>query len=86
MRQDIDKNTVIGRVQTQERLNKIAALCNEHGLKFIIGLEPDKPEDISEIERRLNPPSPYTALYIGRNDSCPCGSGKKYKNATADKK
>jgi len=79
MRQDIDKNTVIGRVQTQERLNEIAALCNERGLKFIIGLEPDKPEDISEIQRRLNPPSPYTALHIGRNDPCPCGSGKKYK-------
>jgi hypothetical protein len=37
-------------------------------LKFIIGLEPDKPEDISDIERRLNPPSPNFAIHIGRNE------------------
>ena len=74
-----DKNTVIGHVQTEDRLNEIATLCNDRGLKFIIGLEPDKPEDISDIERRLNPPSPNFAIHIGRNEPCPCGSGKKYK-------
>ena len=76
---NLDKNTVIGHVQTEDRLNEIATLCNERGLKFIIGLEPDRPEDFSDIERRLNPPSPHFSVHVGRNESCPCGSGKKYK-------
>jgi len=75
----IGKNTVMGHVQTEQRLNEIAAICNEHGWKFIIGLEPDKPEDISDIERLLNPPSPRIASHVGRNEPCPWGSGKKYK-------
>ncbi len=44
-----------------------------------IGLEPDKPEDISDIERLLNPPAPRIVYNVGRNEPCPCGSGKKYK-------
>ena len=45
-----------------------------------MGIEPDKPEDISDLERLLNPPAPIKAgNKIGRNDPCPCGSGKKYK-------
>ena len=40
----------------------------------------DKPEDISDLERALSPPEPArAALKVGRNDPCPCGSGKKYK-------
>jgi len=43
-------------------------------------LEPDKPEDITDLERLLNPPKPKTAeKKIGRNALCPCGSGNKYK-------
>lgn len=29
--------------------------------------------------RPINPQSPIQSTKIGRNDSCPCGSGKKYK-------
>jgi len=46
---------------------------------FILGIEPDKQEDISDLEKLLNPPKPVQAVKIGRNDPCPCGSGKKYK-------
>ena len=59
---NLDKNAVIGHVQTEDRLNEIATLCNERGLKFIIGLESDKPEDIFDIEQRLNPPSPHFSI------------------------
>jgi len=27
----------------------------------------------------LNPPIPAKSLKVGRNQPCPCGSGKKYK-------
>jgi SWIM/SEC-C metal-binding protein len=44
-----------------------------------IGFEPDKPEDISDLEKLLNPPQIVKSKKIGRNDPCPCGSGKKHK-------
>jgi SWIM/SEC-C metal-binding protein len=61
-------------------MEQVMALCRENNIHFIIGLEPDKPEDITDIEHALSPPIPVTAApKIGRNDPCPCGSGKKFK-------
>lgn len=74
-----EKNPLILRVRTEQRLNEIASICEEHGWQFIIGLESDKPEDIADIDRALNPPTPRISSNIGRNEPCPCGSGKKYK-------
>ncbi|MGQ9625221.1 MAG: PBPRA1643 family SWIM/SEC-C metal-binding motif protein [Candidatus Bathycorpusculaceae bacterium] len=69
------------RVKTMEKAAEIVALCDKHGWEVIAGIEPDKPEDISDLKKLLNPPRrvviPKTK--IGRNDPCPCGSGKKYK-------
>jgi len=74
------KKPAIVRVQTEERGQEIAAICAEHGWHYIIGLEPDKSEDISDVDRLLNPSVTKTAdKKIGRNAPCPCGSGKKYK-------
>ena len=75
-----EKKPITVRVQTEERAKEIASLCEEHGWIFIIGLEPDKPEDISDIDRLLHPSIPkISENKIGRNEPCPCGSGKKYK-------
>jgi SWIM/SEC-C metal-binding protein len=74
------KRLAVVRVQTEERMLEIASIFEEHGWKFIIGLEPDKPEDISDLERLLNPPVPHSVgPKMGRNDPCLCGSGRKYK-------
>jgi len=74
------KHPAIVRVATEKRAGEIAAICEANGWQYIAGIEPDEPEDISDIERLLNPPEPYRADdAIGRNDPCPCGSGKKYK-------
>jgi SWIM/SEC-C metal-binding protein len=68
------------RVQTLERAEEILSICNLHGWKVIVGLEPDHPEDIFDVERLLNPQEPTKAIStVGRNDPCPCGSGFKYK-------
>ncbi|HLC16396.1 MAG TPA: PBPRA1643 family SWIM/SEC-C metal-binding motif protein [Thermodesulfovibrionia bacterium] len=75
-----DKRPLVVRVQTDERAREIASICHEHGWKYIIGFEPDEPEDISDVERLLNPQAPKRQeKKAGRNDPCPCGSGKKYK-------
>jgi len=75
-----EKNPAVVTVQTEERLKEVAAIFEAHGWKYTIGLEPDKPEDIIDLERLLNPPKPKTAeKKVGRNEPCPCGSGNKYK-------
>jgi len=68
------------RVQTVDRAQQIMALCNEHGIVCIVGIEPDQREDISDVERALNPSMPIRAVpKAGRNAPCPCGSGIKTK-------
>ena len=74
------KRPAVVRVQTQERAEAILSICNDNGWKVIVGLEPDKPEDVSDVEKLLHPPAPSRAqVKVGRNDPCPCGSGLKYK-------
>ena len=74
------KRPARGNVQTLERAQAILAMCDDRGWIAVIGIEPDKPEDISEVTRLLNPPKPKKAgPKVGRNDPCPCGSGKKFK-------
>jgi SWIM/SEC-C metal-binding protein len=75
-----EKRPAIVRVQTEEKMKEVAAIFEENGWKFTIGLEPDKPEDIADLEILLNPTKTRRVeKKIGRNEPCPCGSGKKYK-------
>ena len=74
-----EKKPAIVRVQNEHRAHEIASIFDKNGWKFILGIEPDKPEDISDLEKLLNPPKPVQSVKIGRNYPCPCGSGKKYK-------
>ncbi len=73
------KKPAIVRVQNENRAAEIASIFDKNGWKYILGIEPDKPEDISDLEKLLNPLKPVQSAKIGRNDPCPCGSGKKYK-------
>ncbi len=74
------QHPAVVRVATSERAEEIMALCNANGWQVIAGIEPGEPEDITDVERLLNPPQPYLAEEtVGRNDPCPCGSGKKFK-------
>jgi SWIM/SEC-C metal-binding protein len=67
-------------VQTEERLKEVASIFEEKGWNYTIGLEPDKPEDVTDLEILLGAPKTKIAeKKVGRNEPCPCGSGKKYK-------
>jgi SWIM/SEC-C metal-binding protein len=80
------KRPAIVRVQTESRAVEIMNICNENGWQVIIGVEPDEDEDISDVERLLNPPTARrTGEKVGRNDPCPCGSGLKYKKCCMKK-
>ena len=73
------KKPAIVRVHNKKRAEEIRPIFVKNGWQFILGIEPDKPEDISDLEKLLNPPRPVQSEKIGRNDPCPCGSGKKFK-------
>jgi len=74
------KRPVIGHVRTPERAEEVMGICIDRGWQGVIGIEPDKPEDISELNRLLYPLEPQKAgPRVGRNEPCPCGSGKKFK-------
>jgi SWIM/SEC-C metal-binding protein len=79
-----EKNPAAVRVQTEARLQEISSQFQARGWQYRIVLEPDRPEDLSDLERLLNPLKPTRVeKKLGRNEPCSCGSGKKYKNCCA---
>ena len=70
---------IIVRVRTDETAYYVAETCGRHGWEYIIGFEFDKPEDISDLEKMLNPTLPAKSNKVDRNGPWPCGSGRKYK-------
>jgi len=86
-----EKRPITVRVQNERRAGEIAAMCNQHAWKYIIGLEPDKPENIDDLEKALRSPfaqhaKPDFKPRISKNDYCPCGSNLKYKNCCGKNK
>lgn len=74
-----EKNPLILRLTDESKVDQIAAVCNDRGWHYILGIEPDETEDLTDLERKLNPPTQRTTTKVGRNEPCICGSGKKYK-------
>ncbi|MBW1893264.1 MAG: SEC-C domain-containing protein [Deltaproteobacteria bacterium] len=75
-----EKNPAVVNVKTEERIKELGSIFEENGWEYTIELEPDKPEDITDLEVLLNPLKTKIAeKKVGRNEPCPCGSGKKYK-------
>ena len=69
------------KVQTEERAVEIMALCNAKGWQVIVGIEPDKEENIDDIKKLEAGKKPLFAFQSApsRNAACSCGSGKQYK-------
>ena len=78
------KRPAIVHVATEARAGEIMEICESHGWQVIVGIEPDKPEDISDVQKLINrSPSPpgrtERVRPVSGNDYCPCGSGLKFK-------
>jgi len=72
-------------VHEQSKAMHLLALCEEKGWKVIIAMNSTEPEDLRDLDRKLNPQTvEYIRPKFGRNEPCPCGSGKKYKKCHAD--
>lgn len=76
-----EKNPAVVSVQSEARFKEVTSTFKAHGWTYRIELEPEKPEDVSDLNRLLNPLKPTIAgKKVGRNEPCQCGSGKKSKN------
>lgn len=69
------------RVQSMERADEVMAIAERNGWKVIVGVEPDKPENTAGLETLMQGGAAplRRAQDVGRNDPCPCGSGRKFK-------
>jgi SWIM/SEC-C metal-binding protein len=75
-----EKNPAKVHVKTKKRMNEVTKIFEQNNWKYQIDIMSDEPEDIADLEILLNWPEPkQTEKKVGRNDPCPCGSGKKYK-------
>ena len=61
--------------QDQEQ-RLLESICIQHEIDHLNGLT---------IVDRENKPQPIISEKVGRNESCPCGSGKKYKKCCINK-
>ncbi|MFO7559083.1 MAG: SEC-C metal-binding domain-containing protein [Desulfobacterales bacterium] len=79
------KNPAVVNVQTEKRVKELGSVFKKNGWEYTIELEPDKPEDIANLEILLNPQkTTIVEKKVGRNEPCPCGSGKKYKKCCGE--
>ena len=74
-------NPAVVRVQTKKRMHELATIFKKNGWEYSIEVDRNKPEDIADLKILQKRTKPLKVKEkIGRNDPCPCGSGKKYKN------
>lgn len=78
------QHPAILRVRSMARAREVLSLCQQNGWQAIVGVESDKTEDVTDLEKLLRRTASSRATLprvarIGRNDPCPCGSGLKYK-------
>ena len=84
------KKPAILRVQTEDRAVEVMNMANDAEVTFIVGIEPEKPEDISDLKRAINKESAISLIprkaRPSKNAPCPCGSGRKYKGCCGKEK
>ena len=73
-REDTTKTLFHIKMVSQEAINKLEENSNDSINKNNPNLKQ------STINTEFNPKDPKTWGKVGRNEKCPCGSGKKYKN------
>lgn len=71
-------------LNNENRQPEIQLLLSEHQLVADIVIDESAAENITELTAIIDKPSPaITEKTAGRNDPCPCASGKKYKKCCA---
>ena len=87
VKNEVTKTLMTVRIQSREELNLAAEAIESRG-ENIANVTYTAPTETGEVEvsydeetqRGLTPLTPVQMQRTGRNDSCPCGSGKKFKH------
>lgn len=72
------------RVATLERAEAVQAIAEIKGWLVLAGVEPGEREDLTDLELLMTG-GQAVSRKVGRNDPCPCGSGKKHKKCCEGK-
>ena len=62
-----------------ENIRKLEPVIGDCIARINMGLKPARMRVLQDLPRAQGEASPRQSQKIGRNDPCPCGSGKKYK-------
>jgi hypothetical protein len=73
-------NPLILRVADESKAEQIAEIGFEKDWQFILGIEPDQEEDLTDLERKLNPPVRHEVRKIGRMNPVRASAGKSSRN------
>jgi preprotein translocase subunit SecA len=80
VKMDVTRVLLTVRVQTQEQVEQAAGTIEERASQVANVTYTHPNEDGSVSEERGAATAVATVPKVGRNDPCPCGSGKKYKH------
>lgn len=67
------KKPLVLRVQNADRAEDVAARCTELNVQFILGIETDKPEDLTDLDRYLRKSKP-TSFWTFRSKRADSGT------------
>jgi len=75
-----EKRPALLMVPDEKRKEEVEKICAENNWHCSVIVDKDQPEDVADLDLLQNPVETVRVeKSVGRNDSCPCGSGKKYK-------
>ena len=77
VKMEVTRTLLNVRIQSQEEASQAAAAMEERA-EAVSNVTYTHPNEDGSVSRDSEPDSPQMA-HVGRNDPCPCGSGKKYK-------
>jgi preprotein translocase subunit SecA len=80
VKNDVTRTLMTVRLQSPEQVNE-AATALENRAEAISNVTYTAPTETGEVEQFVDPQTQVADMpRVGRNDPCPCGSGKKYKH------
>jgi preprotein translocase subunit SecA len=66
------------RIQTQDEVAQAASAIEEQAAR-VSNVTYTHPNEDGSVSQETDPQTAAAVPRVGRNDPCPCGSGKKYK-------
>jgi preprotein translocase subunit SecA len=80
IKNDVTRLLMTVRVQSSEQIGQAAEALEQQG-EHLSNVRYTAPTETGEVETRLDAATAVAVVpKVGRNDPCPCGSGKKYKH------